>query len=161
MERHPETASVRREVHNLATTNSPLPVLRIPRADARIEFRDWLRRNRRTVANVALREVLRRYGGDISLQSAYRIAVVEGLRGHRRNASRYAAFWEALNWDLPDSVLSAVWNVTRGNLRQRRLRLGVGRPKYRVHRHSTSPTFLAVVACEKRIASRFTGLRPH
>src|SRR5688500_7786694 len=89
-------------------------------------FRSWLRHRRRAIKKLELREMLALYDGDISVSAAYRAAVAEGLLGQRQNHTRYARFWDTINWRLPDSVLSAAWGVMRGNIRHRRVRLGVG-----------------------------------
>lgn len=104
--------------------------------------------------------LLRRYGGLISTSAAYRAALAEGVRGKRRNNTRYEGFWRTINWVLPDSVLSNVWGVSRGNLRQRRVRLGVGDPAYDARFDFTKASFLDVVAFEVQRAAAYTGPRP-
>jgi hypothetical protein len=123
-------------------------------------FRMWLRKNRRAVRKLELPEMLARYGGDISVSAAYRAAIAEGLRGKRCNGTRYAPFWATINWRLPDSVLSAIWGVMRGNIRQRRVRLGVGDATYDGRLDMKNPAYLEEVDREKRRARRFEGPRP-
>jgi hypothetical protein len=127
----------------------------------RTQFQRWLRRNRRIAKTSPLPVLLRQYDFAMSLPSAYRIAVAEGIRGHRFNQTRYAAFWETINWDLPDSVLHAIWGVWRGNLRQRRLRIHAGPPRFTVPSARSDPRFIEAVVREKRVARRYDGPRPH
>src|SRR4051812_21249754 len=96
------------------------------RQSNRSQFQQWLHRHRALVLTTPLPAVLRRFGHNITLSSAYRVAVAEGLRGRRRNDTRYVEFWNTINWALPDNTLHRIWGVTRGNLRQRRLRIGAG-----------------------------------
>src|SRR4051812_45638364 len=69
------------------------------RREARQAFRRWLRHHRRLAAVMELPALLRRYRGRISVSAAYRAALAEGVRGKRRNNTRYETFWRAINWD--------------------------------------------------------------
>lgn len=126
----------------------------------RSRFRDWLLANRNEVDQLQLTELLRRYRGVISKSSAYRVAVAMRVRGTRQHSTRYAKFWNTINWRLPDSSLSAIWKVTRGNIRQRRVRLGVGDAAYNARWDRENESYLSEVAHERRRAARFEGLRP-
>src|SRR5690242_4400915 len=97
--------------------------------ELRHRFRSWLV-GQRFAPDMTLRLLMEKFGRPISVSSAYRIAVTVGLRGRRRNRTRYQGFWDAINWELPDSTLSRIWGVTRGNLRQRRVRLAAGPPRF-------------------------------
>ncbi len=130
-------------------------------ATARVRFRGWLRNNHELALALPLPVLVRRYGRDISMSSAYRVALAEGVRGSRRNATRYAAFWKMINWDLPDSVLSTIWGVGRGNLRTRRVRLQLGSPRFDARCFPTSHSYHEAVSREKRRASHYRGPRPH
>src|SRR5689334_14126287 len=96
------------------------------RADARQRFFRWLQKRGKSGVDMPLRALLDLYDAPISVSAAYRVSVRAGLRGRRRNATRYAEFWGAINWNLPDRVLTSVWGVSRQTLRQRRLLTGVG-----------------------------------
>jgi hypothetical protein len=126
----------------------------------RRRFKDWLLCNRRAARQHPFGELLATYPGNISLSSAYRVALTAGLRGARRNHSKYAAFWEGINWELSDAILAAVWNVSRGNIRQRRLRLGVGTPRFAARNMTTDPHFIEAVTQEKQHAEHYNGPRP-
>jgi hypothetical protein len=78
----------------------------------------------------------------------------------RRNRTRYEPYWLTLNWRLPDGVLAEIWNVDRGNIRARRIRLGKGPPRWRLRRDHGHPVFLAAIALEKLKSKKFTGPRP-
>src|SRR5688572_26396631 len=106
------------------------------------------------------RALLRRYGRTISFAAAYRIAVAERVAGVRRNHTQYAHFWQKVNWELPDSVLERVWGVTRGNLRQRRLRMGMGRPAFLLPADTTNARYRLALARERRRARSYHGPRP-
>lgn len=127
----------------------------------RRDFQTWLLRHCRQAAVTPMPALLKRYGGGITVSSAYRLALKAGLRGRRRNRTRYTAFWMFVNWELPDSVLERVWKVARGNLRQRRLRLGVGPPVFRTRYDHADRRFLTAVAREEQRARDYTGPRPH
>ena len=127
----------------------------------RQRFRRWIRLNRCKAKKLPLPVLLTRYGRAISFPSAYRVAVAEGLRGGRLNRTKYAAFWDTINWHLPDGVLAAIWGVFRGNLRQRRLRIGAGSPKFKYPDALFDPRFIKAVFREKQVARRYDGLRPH
>lgn len=130
-------------------------------AGGRQAFQQWLAANRREVRKMPIREVLAIYGGHISVSAAYRIAVGLGLRGKRRNASRYDKFWATINWRLPDTTLSAIWGVGRGNIRQRRVRLGVDDPSYDGRLDQHHPGFQEETAAELRRFQRFSATIPH
>jgi hypothetical protein len=74
--------------------------------------------------------------------------------------TRYGAFWLAINWKLPDQVLADIWQVDRGNIRARRVRLRKGTPRWRQRRDHGHPVFLAAIALEKLKSKKFTGPRP-
>src|SRR3954471_21008812 len=78
----------------------------------------------------------------------------------RLNRTRYSDFWRTIDWSLPDLMLAEIWQVDRANLRARRVRLGAGRPRWRLVKHRQSAVFLAAVARERVKARRFTGPRP-
>lgn len=124
-------------------------------------FREWLHANRARVGKMKVHQMVTLWGEPISRSSAYRAAIAEGLRGLRMNRTRYAAFWNLINWRLPDSVLSAIWGVTRGNIRTRRVRLGVGDAAYDARSVREHSCHRKEVDREMRIASKFNGLRPH
>lgn len=127
----------------------------------RRSFRHWLRKHRRDALRMPLVELITRYGHDISVATAYRVAISEGLRGLRRNMTRYSEFWDTINWALPDRVLTRIWGVSRQNLRQRRLRTRVGSAKHASSGSLCEPAFRRAVAQESQKASRYAGLRPH
>jgi hypothetical protein len=127
---------------------------------ARLQFRDWLRRHRSTARKHPFSHLLASFDGSISKSSAYRAALMEGLRGQRLNKTRYAEFWATINWDLPDSVLSRVWAVKRGNLRQRRNRLQVGPPQFRALDISRDTVLRGLINQECKHARNFSGPRP-
>jgi hypothetical protein len=104
--------------------------------------------------------LLRRYGQPISLPSAYRIAVAEGLRGARRNRSRYDQFWKLVDWELPDGVLERIWGVWRGNLRNRRLRTDAGSASFSAGVDHADRRFREAVARQIRAAVKYHGPRP-
>lgn len=128
---------------------------------SRSQFRVWLRSHRTSAKNLSIRELVLGYGQTISMAGAYRVAVAEGLRGARSNWTRYERFWARINWDLPDSVLSAVWGVDRGNLRQRRDRINVGPPRFRLPVARSDPHFVRAVFNERLRSKRYHGARPH
>jgi hypothetical protein len=66
------------------------------------------------------REIGESSGTVISPMSAYRIAIQHGVRGLRRNRSRFDEFWGRLNWQLPDSELAAIWKLDRANVQSKR-----------------------------------------
>ncbi len=78
----------------------------------------------------------------------------------RSYRSRYIPFWRTINWMLPDSVLAEIWNVDRGNIRARRVRLRRGSPRWRRVRDQFNPVFQAATAVESLKAKKFTGPRP-
>ena len=82
------------------------------------------------------------------------------LRPTRTYHTAYEAFWSAINWKLPDGILSNVWLTDRGNIRARRARLRKGPPRWRQRRDRGHPVFLAAIALEKLKSKKFTGLRP-
>jgi hypothetical protein len=123
-------------------------------------FAMWLRSHRPRAEVTGLPDLVREFGGNISLSSAYRIAVRMGAKGRRHNRSRYDEFWEIVNWDLPDSVLSELWGVARGNLRQRRVRLGKGKCAFNVRNSRHSSDFKRQVQCEEGRARNYDGPRP-
>lgn len=141
---------------SLSTQRTPFIVAKQKRQD----FKRWLRKHRRLALSASFPAVVRAHGSGISVAAAYRVAVAVGLRGARRNRTRYARFWTMLNWDLPDGVLSAIWGVAYGNLRQRRVRMGVGAPKFTIRNSASDPTFLDAVRRERRRRSSYTGPRP-
>lgn len=100
------------------------------------------------------------YSGDISMSAAYRVAVTEGMKGNRKYRTKYGRFWSTINWRLPDNTLSVIWGVMRGNIRQRRLRLGVGGAVYSARRDTKDPNYKQEVAKEQRLANSFVGPRP-
>jgi hypothetical protein len=130
-------------------------------AAQRQRFRRWIRLNRCKARRLPLPILLTWYGRAISFPSAYRIAVAEGVRGGRFNRTKFDAFRNTINWDLPDGVLHAIWCVLRGNLRQRRVRIGAGSPKYTYPDALFDPQFTKAVFREKQVARRYEGLRPH
>ncbi len=78
----------------------------------------------------------------------------------RRNRSRFDDFWQSVNWQLPDSTLSQVWQVDRGNLHARRIRLGHPPPRWQVLRDQSNPVFGAAISLEKLKARKFAGAKP-
>jgi hypothetical protein len=126
----------------------------------RAQFRKWLRDHRRQAADMSLSRLVRCFNSPISLSAAYRVALAAGLRGKRRNRTRYEQFWSLIDWSLPDSVLSDVWGVKRGNLRQRRVRLGIDAPRFNVLRDFRSAQFVKAVSDERRRAAEYAGPRP-
>lgn len=80
-------------------------------------------------------------------------------RPKRLNSSHYDLFWHTTNWMLPDAVLADIWRVDRGNLRARRVRLGIGPPRWRVMKDSANPVFRAALALERVKPARFVGPR--
>jgi hypothetical protein len=83
---------------------------------------------------------------------------VIGKRRSYRNL--YERFWQKLNWQLPDSILSSIWKMDRGNLHAWRIRLRQLPPRWRVRGHENHPVFRAAVQLEKLKAKNFTGPRP-
>lgn len=94
------------------------------------------------------------------MSAAYRAAVRVGLLGKRANRSRYDSFWAQVNWRLPDRVLARVWQLDRSNVRARRLRLGVDRPRWRNSYDLRLRSFESALRSEEIKANRFTGQRP-
>ena len=94
------------------------------------------------------------------MTAAYRSAVEIGLLGRRTNASRYDAFWDQLDWRLPNRVLARIWRLDRSNVRARRLRLGLDRPRWCTSYDFQLPSFEAALRAEEAKAGRFTGRRP-
>jgi hypothetical protein len=127
---------------------------------SRAEFRRWLMPRREQVRGMSVPEVMRVFGRPVNWSAAYRVMIEAGLKGNRRNRSRYETFWAALNWHLPDLVLANVWKVDRGNLQKRRTRLNLPAPRWRLHRHAGNPFLEAAIQEEKRKARRFRGPRP-
>jgi hypothetical protein len=127
----------------------------------RERFQRWLLKHRRYVKETGLRTVLKQFEGSITWSSAYRLALTHGLRGGRRNRSRYDRFWNTVNWELPDNVLSIIWGVGRGNMRQRRLRLGVASTCFNARHDRDKPSFQILVQRERERAARFRDPRPH
>src|SRR5690348_7847765 len=114
----------------MSSNRIDLPPPSRPPDATRRHFRRWLRKHRRVARETPLRALLDRYAPGISPSAAYRAAVAEGVRGLRSYRTRYAGFWNLINWELPDSVLESIWGVARGNLRQRRLRTAKGSPLF-------------------------------
>jgi hypothetical protein len=129
-------------------------------ATQRQQFRDWLRVHSDLVANIPFPSAVRLYGKAISVSSAYRLAVEEGLRGARRNRTRYEAFWSIIDWRLPDTSLARIWGVARGNLRQRRLRVRAGLPRFCAKAHSDNARYRIAIAKEEERARSYSGPRP-
>lgn len=145
-------------------TRSQVPVgAKGPAAQAherREAFRRWIKRHRKLVWQRPFLDLLRLYEGEISLSSAYRVAIHENLRGKRRNKSRYSEFWSAVDWRLPDAALSKIWAVSRTTLRQRRVRLGVSEPIFVQSRDQGSREYLRLYRLEWQRSQSFTHARP-
>jgi hypothetical protein len=127
---------------------------------ARQDFRQWLRKHRQLARETPLRVLLNRYARDISSSAAYRAAVDEGVRGLRSYRTRYAGFWNLINWELPDGVLESIWGVARGNLRQRRLRTAMASPLFVASTDACDPRFIDAIRREKQLERRYDGPRP-
>src|SRR5436190_796025 len=113
-------------------------------------FRRWVRRRRRLALIHPLPSLITMSGQVISISSAYRAAVEQGVRGRRRNRSRYDRFWKQINWALPDLVLARIWKTQRQNLRQRRRRLRVGPPRWRLPSADADSAYHRAVQRERR-----------
>ena len=142
-----------------ATRSQSLAKRRRSAAEA---FASWLSAapSRDELRSEALVTLIRRSGIAISWSSAYRVARRLGVRGKYRNRSRYDGFWAVVNWRLPDGTLSEVWGTLRGNLRQRRLRMNAGPPRWRAYHDADDADFRHAVLVERRKAARFRGPRP-
>lgn len=123
-------------------------------------FRAWLTGHRLLACNFPISALAQLAGVSISASAAYRLAVAEGLRGERFNRTRYAQFWSTVNWQLPDTDLSRIWGVSRQNLRARRARLGVGRPRWRLPGAANDLAYRRAVAREQRRSRSYRGPRP-
>jgi hypothetical protein len=117
-------------------------------------------RSRRPGSSVPLQQLIRESGLAISTAAAYRVAVRMGLRGLRRSRTRYAAFWDTINWMLPDGNLAEIWGTSRGNLRSRRALIGAGLPRWRRGCDACSLAYRAALAQELQRAATFAGPRP-
>ncbi len=124
-------------------------------------FRDWVARNARRLSSQPLKNIVDLYGAPVSQSAAYRACRSVGLKGLRSNATRYAKFWSAVNWRLPNTVLASIWEVDYGNLRARRERLRIGPPKWRAVQDASDPVYMAAVAVERVKARRFPHPKPN
>jgi len=130
-------------------------------AETRQQFARWLQNRNASGVDIALPSLIRLSGVPISVSSAYRVAARAGLRGRRRNSTRYGAFWLRVNWDLPDRILTRIWGVSRQTLRQRRLLTGIGAAKLAERGSPLSQASRKAIKKEWRKAERFSGQRPH
>jgi hypothetical protein len=127
---------------------------------AKESFRSWLRTYQASTCGLTMAAMLQLFGGKLSRPSAYRIARSEGLKGHRRNRTRYERFWSMLNWKLPDTELARIWRVDRGNLRARRVRLGIKASQWRLPRARRDPRYRDALLRELHHAAAYRGPRP-
>lgn len=130
-------------------------------AETRNRFSQWLQKRGNSEEDIPLRSLIQLSGMPISVSSAYRVAARAGLRGRRRNSTRYGAFWLLVNWDLPDRILTRIWGVSRQTLRQRRLLTGIGAAKLAERGSPLSQASRKAIKKEWRKARRFSGQRPH
>jgi hypothetical protein len=82
------------------------------------------------------------------------------LQQCRFNRTKYFDFWKIINWSLPDTTLSTIWGVDRGNIRARRVRLHSGSSRWRLKRDAGHPVFLAAIGLEKLKSKKFSGPKP-
>jgi hypothetical protein len=112
------------------------------------------------VRGLTIPELMSRSEVPISRAAAYRCALAIGVAGRRFNRTRYAAFWDGLNWALPDLLLCRIWRIDRGNLRRRRERLGKGAARYDVIADGANKTFRNAIRREERKSAAYRGPRP-
>jgi hypothetical protein len=114
---------------NAVRTQSNIPCATHEKIHARAQFAKFLKNNRKKARELAIPELVAEFCEQESLSinrsAAYRVAMSLKYRGHRRNKSRYDPFWETINWMLPDSDLSEIWGVERGNIQSRRKTLSM------------------------------------
>jgi hypothetical protein len=128
--------------------------------DERAQFEKWIGLNRELAAKTPLRILLQQYGPHLSNSAAYRVALRSGLRGNRRNSSRYAEFWATIDWTLPDTILERIWGVARQNLRHRRVRIGAGDPHHSARGPVWSDALQTAIRHELNREKHFHGPRP-
>jgi hypothetical protein len=122
-------------------------------------FSEWLR-NQHMPSSIRLNQIIVPYGRPISTSAAYRACRSLGVKGHRTNKSRYDSFWHGLNWSLPNSILAQIWGIDYGNLRARRIRLGIHPPKWLVRRDAAKQAFQLAIQAEKLKRRYYRGPRP-
>jgi hypothetical protein len=59
----------------------------------RAEFHRWLMPRREQMRGMSLPQVIREFGRPVERSAAYRVMLEAGLKGKRRNRSRFDAFW--------------------------------------------------------------------
>jgi hypothetical protein len=141
------------------TEQAMVSMTRITSLPARTQFRLWLQTHP-AQRKGTLRKLIDRSGLGVSLSAAYRAARDLGLRGKRRNRSRYDEFWRSLDWRLPDSSLASIWNVARGNIRNRRMLMGIGAPRWQLRRDARDPAFIRASEREQDRARQYVGQTP-
>jgi hypothetical protein len=96
----------------------------------------------------------------ISSSTAYRVAKNLGVKGKDTKTTKYQEFWETINWELPDLDLSRIWNVDRGNIRQKRVFLEMHPPVWHKTVDSEDKEYKKALRKERKKAKQFAGHVP-
>jgi hypothetical protein len=131
---------------------------------SRERFQKFVQNNRSWADHLPVETLIAESGLPMSVPSAYRALRRMNVKGKRTNRSRYSGFWAKINWDLPNSDLSAIWHVDRGNILSKRRDLGKPAAKWAKDKYSRledmPAEYHAAVASEQRKSGRYRGPRP-
>lgn len=125
-----------------------------------LKFINFLRRLKPEERKATVRNFIARSGVDISEARAWRICSRLKIKGHRRNHTGLAPFWDELDWGLPDTALARIWSLDRSNLGKRRRRLQRPAAKWRLPRDTRDDEYRRAFRAQDYLARKFQGRVP-
>lgn len=126
----------------------------------RRKFGQWLSAKKHVAHSISMPQLIAQSGMCVSVATAYRTAVALGVRGQRRNHTRYSIFWSRIDWRLPDMVLGRIWGVSRQNVRHRRKRDRRDAPRWRLPHAISDREYVNAIRQERKRAGRYSGPVP-
>ncbi len=91
------------------------------------KFARWINSNHKKLNGVAVSQVIRAFGGNVSLQVARRLLRNAGVEPHDPGSR-----WRGVDWRLPNRELARLWNASPKYVANIRARLKVGAAKFKL-----------------------------